>query len=180
MPGPGRPRGTLVGIDTDPTTDGDEHGDVDSIPGFETPSAPPSRVPLPRPVWYAIGGLAVVIAIAVYFAAQSGTPSPLAEGPGEGVIEALVPTEGAEVLQQGRFGIDLAPGWDAALVVNDVVIPDDQLQRIPELNQVFFIPGEDKVIDRLPPGDNCVSARFWPVATGEEDSQVRTWCFSVT
>jgi hypothetical protein len=180
MPGPWRRRGTLVDIDTDPSPDGVESGDGDEIPGFERPSAPPTRAPLPRPVWYAIGGLAVVIAIAVYFAGQAGTPSPLADGPGDGVIEALVPTQGAEVLQQGRFGIDLAPGWDATLIVNDVAIPDDQLQRIPELNQVFFVPGEDKVIERLPPGENCISARFFPSASGEEESQVRTWCFSVT
>lgn len=122
----------------------------------------------------------MVIGVAVYFAAQNGTPSPLADGPGEGIIENLVPSEGSEVLQQGRFGIDLAPGWEATLVVNDIQIPDDQLVRVPELNQIFFVPGPDKVIERLPPGSNCISARFWPSARGQGDSQVRTWCFDVT
>ncbi len=187
MPAPEPRRGTLGAIDpdattppaTDPATGGFDD-DGTSIPPVEGPSTPPPRTRIPKQVWAAIAGLGVIIVIAGYFASQMGTPSPLADGPGEGSIEALVPPEGAEVLQQGRFGIDLAPGWEATLAVNDVVIPDDQLTVIPELNQVFFIPGPDKLIERLPAGDNCVTARFWPSARGQEASQVRTWCFSVT
>jgi hypothetical protein len=184
---PGSPRpdcridgaiGQTVGIDSATPTSRDDEPDLDQ--GFEAPSTPPTHRRLPKQVWAAIGGLAVVIVVAGYFAAQSGTPTPLADTPGEGIIESLVPTEGSEVLQQGRFGIDLAPGWEATLVINDVVVPEDQLTRFPELNQVFYIPGEGKVIDQLPPGSNCITARFWPSARGQEDSTVRTWCFDVT
>ena len=150
------------------------------MPIADAPSTPPGRTKIPPQVWAVIGALGVVILVAAYFAAQSGTPSPLADEPAEGIIENLVPAEGSEVLQQGRFGIDLAPGWEATLVVNDIQIPDDQLTRVPELNQVFFVPGEGQVITTLPPGSNCISARFWPSERGPEDSQVRTWCFDVT
>ncbi len=65
-------------------------------------------------------------------------------------MEHLVPRNGAEVLRQSELGIDLAPGYEGTLVVNGVEMPTAQLRLVPEQNQVFFTPGEGKVIDELP------------------------------
>lgn len=127
-----------------------------------------------------IGLLGAVIVVTLVFIARAGTPSPTADGPGSSVIEALVPAEGTEALRQTRVGIDLVPGWEGRLAVNGVDIPEEQLLLVPELNQVFFIPGPTTLVEELQAGRNCVTARFWPSAQGPTESITRTWCFEAT
>lgn len=97
------------------------------------------------------------------------------------VVEHLIPRNGAEVLRQSELGVDLAPGYDGTLVVNDLEIPRSQLRLVPEQAQVFFTPGEGKVIEELPAGRTCVVAIAWRIANGRGvDDERTTWCFDVT
>jgi hypothetical protein len=91
------------------------------------------------------------------------------------------PSPGSNVLRQSEIGIDLRPGWDATLVVEGTEIPASQLRVVPPENQVFFTPGEGRVIERLNPGRTCVTAIYWEsrLGRGVNDSE-HTWCFSVT
>lgn len=95
------------------------------------------------------------------------------------VIERLIPGEGDSTIAQAAVGIDLITGWDASLTINQVPIPDDQLQKTLDLGQITFDPGEGKVIEALNgQQQNCATATYWQLATGPEQSFTRTWCFT--
>jgi hypothetical protein len=94
------------------------------------------------------------------------------------VVEQLIPGNGAATPRQVQIGIDLGSAYDAALVVNDIVIPEDQLERRPELNQVLFTPGPDKVIKELKAGSNCVEALIRRVDGTPASLNNPKWCFS--
>lgn len=97
------------------------------------------------------------------------------------VVEHLRPGRGDEVLRQTEIGVDLAPGYEATLIVNGEPIPDDELRRVPEQNQVFFLPGEGTTFAELPGGRNCVTAVVWRSSVGRGvDDQIFTWCFQAT
>jgi hypothetical protein len=96
------------------------------------------------------------------------------------IVEQLYPARDSEALQQQQVGIDLGPTYTGVLVLNGVEIPEEQLQRRPELNQVFFQPGDDLAVEELTPGRNCVTALVWRVEETREDSRAVNWCFEVT
>lgn len=97
---------------------------------------------------------------------------------GGDVVERLIPERGDQVLRQTEIGIDLAPGHEATLIVNGQPIPDDELRRVPEQNQVFYRPGEGTTFPELPAGTSCVIAVVWHSADGPGvDDQTVRWCF---
>jgi hypothetical protein len=96
------------------------------------------------------------------------------------IVEQLYPARDSEALQQQQVGIDLGPTYTGVLVLNGVEIPEEQLQRRPELNQVFFQPGDDLAIEELTPGRNCVTALVWRATETRENSRAINWCFEVT
>ena len=98
----------------------------------------------------------------------------------EDIVEQLFPARDSEVLRQQQVGIDLGPTYTGTLVINGVEIPEEQLQRRPELNQVFFQPGEDLAVEELTPGRNCVTAIVWKETESRDDSRTVNWCFEVT
>ncbi len=76
--------------------------------------------------------------------------------------------DGAEALSQTQIAIDLAPGYDGRLVVNSVEIPDEDVDKDSNLNQIVFVPDEGKAVEELPSGqETCVLALYWPLAEGE-------------
>jgi hypothetical protein len=122
---------------------------------------------------------AAMIAAIVRTSTDEDTP-PTASGK-RTVVEHLIPLNRAEVLRQAELGVDLAPGYEGTLIVNDLEIPQDELRLVPEQNQVFFTPGEGKVIEELPAGRNCVVALAWRSEVGRgPDDERTTWCFDVT
>ena len=94
------------------------------------------------------------------------------------VVEALIPANGAATPRQVQIGIDLGSAYDAQLVVNDIVIPPEQLEKRPELNEVLFTPGPDKVIKELEAGKNCVKALIFRVDGTPAALTNPEWCFS--
>ncbi|MGH9183199.1 MAG: hypothetical protein ACRDZ9_05215 [Acidimicrobiales bacterium] len=111
---------------------------------------------------------------------------------GEDAVERFLPAAGATLeLRQTQIGLDLAPGWAAALQVEGVEIPPDQINCFDDCFDprpgvdpqgiVFFVPGPGKVVERLPPGRRCATAHLWrPVSeTRESDGRPVTWCFRV-
>ena len=122
---------------------------------------------------------ALWIAYAATNTDDEGTPAEIAAAPN--VIERLVPPANSEQLRQSEIGIDLAPGYEAVLIVNSVRIPDDELRLVPEQNEVYFTPGEGKVIEELDGGKVCVTALVWKSAVGQgPQDRPFSWCFDVT
>lgn len=112
-------------------------------------------------------------------AAAPPPPDPEERAQRRRIVERLYPANGSEQLSQVQVGIDLASGYDAQLVVNGVPIPEDEVQRRPELNQVFFSPGEGLAVERFEPGLNRVRAVIVEIGTGREVA-VEEWSFQVT
>lgn len=129
----------------------------------------------------AIGLVAFVLAFTN--GAQDGEDISVTQNP---AIDALIPDREAEILQGDLVGIDLAEGFQAALTIEtsdgrNIPIPTDEIDSNfqDNLGRFLFRPGEDKVLDALPPQSNCVTATYWPI-TNPEDSQTIRWCFQVT
>lgn len=126
-------------------------------------------------------GLLLLTAVGLlYVAGRNGTtePEPILT---EGAVEAVIPGNGSpSVLRQAEIGIDLAAGWTGELNINGVPIPEDQLRRVDQLNQLFFMPGEGKEIERLAAGRVLVIASIWKFDEGEtrEDARQVTWSFT--
>ena len=123
-----------------------------------------------------IGGLAV----AVEHTERGDKDEPSISGAPRTIVELQAPAPESSVLSQAQLLIDLTTAYDATFVVNGVLIPDDELQKRPELSQVIFSPGPGKVIERYGAGRNCVEADIFRVDGTQEDVPPVRWCFNVT
>ena len=121
-------------------------------------------------------GLAVAAVALVLFVTVGGSDD---EPVTTQAVEQLIPGRGDQAIRQARVGIDLAPGYTGALVINGVEIPEDQLQRVEALNQIYFQPGEDKEIEAFDPGEVCVIAIHWQIGQDRESGEPVRWCFDV-
>lgn len=139
----------------------------------------PRKVALRRTIIFliviaCIGGLALAAS-----RTRRGDERFLITGPSGGVVELQTPRDGDTLVnQQAQVGIDLTTGYDANLVVDGTLIPNDQLIRRPELNAVYFSPGPGKVIEKLPPGRNTVTALVFRL-DGQNPPPAVTWTFNV-
>lgn len=115
---------------------------------------------------------------------------------GNPAIDRLIPSPNSEVLRQTQIGIDLAPGFEAELIINDVPIPPDQINVLrsgedPDLsnevagafsttlNQFLYQPLRGRAVPQLNSDLNCVVATFWPIADPTNIETVE-WCFTVS
>ena len=100
---------------------------------------------------------------------------------GNVTVELLTPTQNqTQVNQQAQVGIDLTFGYDVeSLVINGTVIPEDQLQRFPDLAAAYFQPGPGKVLEQLPAERVCATASIRTVANTGKQVQPVSWCFNV-
>jgi hypothetical protein len=96
------------------------------------------------------------------------------------IVELEAPAPESSVLSQAQITIDLNISYSATLTVAGVPIPDDQLQKRPELAQVSFAPGTGKAFEKLPQGRVCVDANVFRIDGVQEDPRTVTWCFNVT
>ncbi len=121
-----------------------------------------------------IAGLALAVG-----RTRSGEEEPVESGDGN-EVELVVPADGSQVLRQTPIGIDLMPTWVVvALEIGGVLIPEDQWDEEPALNQVFFTPGEGKEIEELEPGRTCVRASYRRVDQPSAPLRTKPWCFDV-
>lgn len=124
--------------------------------------------------WFALATIAIVC---IVIAARLGT-SDTGQLDG-GRIQRLIPSPGSKILQQDLVGIDMAPGYEASLTLNGVAIPLDETDIVPPLNQITFRPAAGRVFEKLPAGQNCVTATYWESAFGPSVTSSRSWCFTV-
>ncbi|MCE2808302.1 MAG: hypothetical protein LW869_07695, partial [Actinobacteria bacterium] len=118
----------------------------------ESASTPNRRF---KPRYIAYLALLAIAVVCIVLAARLGT-SDTSQLDG-GRIQRFIPTPGAKILQQDIIGIDMAPGYEASLVLNGIPLPLDQTYTVPQLNQVTFKAGPGKVYETLPAGENCLT-----------------------
>jgi len=112
----------------------------------------------------------------VAFTSHDDTPNPLLR---PRVVRAVAPEPDSLQLRQTEIFAELDPAFTGTLVVNDLVIPDDQVEVIEGLNRFAFTPGPGKEIERLPAGRTCATVTYQRVdETGTPASY--KWCFDVT
>jgi hypothetical protein len=122
----------------------------------------------------------VLLVVAYQRAANSGDDPVLESGGGQDFVEELIPDRNSQVVQQTTIGIDLATGWEAALVLGSQEVPEDQVSVNQALNRVEFTPGPGTVLDALPAGRFCAQAIAWESAVGREAREHPvSWCFTV-
>lgn len=154
---------------------------IDSEAEDDGSPRPPTRAPgmwneIPLPVKVLLGVLLLIAIGGIYFVSQSSSES--SGGLDGGVIEQLIPAKSSKILQQDQIGIDLQTGYSADLAVNGVAIPEDQITRVSGLDEVLFKPGENKVFEQWPAGQNCVVATYWANDVGPTQSKTISWCFT--
>jgi hypothetical protein len=95
-------------------------------------------------------------------------------------VESVFPAQGSLALRQDRVMADLEQDLDGVLKIDGVEIPEDQLDRTPELGQVSFTPGEGKEFERFDAGRHRATVVFWSVSEGRGVSDREfTWAFNV-
>ncbi|MGH9165363.1 MAG: hypothetical protein ACRDZW_07630 [Acidimicrobiales bacterium] len=140
-------------------------------------ATPPARKPLfslPRIIMSVL--LAASFAgMYVAFTMHDDTPNPRLRPQ---AVRSVSPEPSSLQLRQTEIFAELDAAYTATLKVNDLVIPDDQLDVIEGLNRYSFTPGPGKEIDRLPPGRTCAVVDFQRLASSEPPASFR-WCFDV-
>ena len=93
-------------------------------------------------------------------------------------IERTFPNPGDQILSQGEVGADVPQGWSFSLTVDGVAIPDEQLEKVPQLGDYRFKPRPGRIIETLRSGEH--KARVDIVPPGGGASVSYTWSFRVT
>jgi hypothetical protein len=78
--------------------------------------------------------------------------------------------------------VDLADQYTGVLVIDGIEIPEDQLERVPGIQQVSFRPGPGKEISQFRAGDNTVTVKYWngrlqDRPTNDKDLYSYSWTF---
>jgi hypothetical protein len=120
----------------------------------------------------AIGLAAVALVVAVAVGGDSG------ECPGKpAAIESLTPGCGDAALQLDVVAVDLAPGYEGELTINDIAVP---VRVVSSLNRIEYRPGVGREIERLMPQVNRARVTYWRSAQGRDQSSTYAWSFRVT
>lgn len=115
--------------------------------------------------------IAVVVG-AVLFTPE-GSPSTLDEA-----IERIAPGDGDLVFVDTEVVVDMASGYRATLVIDDIPIPDDQVIFTEQTGLHIFDPGPGKAIEEWTPGFHVV-AISWDRTEGLPDPGSTSWSFRV-
>jgi len=96
-------------------------------------------------------------------------------------LEAVQPVNRAEAqARQTAVVADLAPGYLGVLTINDVTIPDNQLEPDDGNNRIIFRPGPGKALTQLNGRENCASVTYWKASDGASTAgPAYRWCFNV-
>ena len=97
----------------------------------------------------------------------------------DSAIRLIVPSEGDLDLRQARIGVEMDPAWTGVLLVDGTEIPEDQVERVVGLNQIFYNPGPGKETGALAPGRHCATALVWRISQTRDQGHPFSWCFNV-
>ncbi|HEX4979530.1 MAG TPA: hypothetical protein VFV35_05650 [Acidimicrobiales bacterium] len=138
-----------------------------------------------------VAGLLLGAGLLLYFAFDTGREEEPAVR--RGAILRVFPQPSTVALRQDAIGADLAFGYSAVLSIDDVRIPEDQVDVVAGINRWSFTPGEGKEIEELAEGRHCASIEYLtPTLTSStlvppgtatstalpERPRVYSWCFN--
>ena len=128
---------------------------------------------------------ALGLVILGFMSAQTGDADVRFSDP---AIERVTPKPATLVLRQSQVGIDLAPGYEGRLTIDQVAIPLDQSSVDAAQNTVYFSPRPGADIEEFTPGPHSITACYWKIAdrdTVSTDARcvngaTFTWSFKVS
>ena len=121
------------------------------------------------------GAVALALVLIVIAASVGGDEGKCAGLPA--AIEDLEPGCNASALQLDAVVVDLAPGYEGELTINDVAVP---VQVISSLNRIEYRPGVGKEIERLQAQTNRARVTYWRSSVGRDQAASYAWSFRVT
>jgi hypothetical protein len=127
------------------------------------PPTPATRAPLFRHPWRLVIVVVVLLAVAnlgVLLLSQSDTRPAGRSYPN--AIDSVFPRPGELARPQDTVTADLRSDLTGVLVIDRAEVPEDQLDRVPELGQVSFRPGSGKDLEQFAPGPHSVTVLYWP------------------
>ncbi len=97
-------------------------------------------------------------------------------------LEAVQPVNRAEAqARQIPVVADLAAGYVGVLSLNDVTIPENQLEPDDGNNRLTFRPGPGKAVTALDARENCAAVTYWRIELGASTAgPAYRWCFNVS
>lgn len=120
--------------------------------------------------------LLAAAAVVLLATRTTGDPAPVLLPSG---LRSVVPSEGAQSPRQGPIGVNVGPGWEVSLTVNDVAIPDDQLTTgTRQLGEYLFTPRPGNAVPDIQPGRNCAAMRGVNVVDEDVDPISFSWCWT--
>lgn len=93
-------------------------------------------------------------------------------------LTRVEPADGSLMFGQPRIVVDLEAGYRAQLIIDDVVVPEDQMIWTEATGLHVFEPGPGKVVETWSPGFHVISAQ-WDGVRGLPDPGMFTWSFRV-
>jgi len=116
--------------------------------------------------------LAVIVIAAVVFMPSGRTPILPA------AVQSYAPTDGAIVMRQTKVTLDLDPGFEIFLIVDDVPIPEDEVSVVEATGVFTWEPGPGRTFEEWAPGFHTVEVR-WDRAVGLPEPGSLSWAFRV-
>ena len=105
--------------------------------------------------------LLIVLNLGIVLLANADT-SPGGKQELPSAVESINPERGQLTGLVDDVTVDLADSLQGDMTVDGVLIPEDQLDTIPQLGVITFRPGPGKDLTRLLTGENTVVVHYWP------------------
>jgi hypothetical protein len=116
--------------------------------------------------------LLLVVAVVIY---PSGGPDSLPEP-----LEAVTPAPGGLVIAQTEIVVEIAIGYEVALVVDGIPIPSDEIYAVAATGTFRWRPQPGSVIEELAPGEHTVEVSWDRTGNDRPDPGAYSWTFRVT
>jgi hypothetical protein len=95
-------------------------------------------------------------------------------------VETIAPERGALVGPRVTVSADLRDSLTGVLLIDGVEVPEDQLERLPEIGLMSFRPGEDRDLTKFDAGLHTVVVQYWPRnETRPDRPSSYSWSFQV-
>jgi hypothetical protein len=108
-------------------------------------------------------GLVAAANLGIFVLARSDTSRQTTTGLPFDIV-SLQPRPGELIRPQDTVTAQLRTSLTGVLVLDGQEIPEDQVDRVPELGEVSFRPGAGKDVRQFPPGTHTLVVEYWPQA----------------
>jgi hypothetical protein len=126
-----------------------------------------------------VGGIALVVSLALFLASNADTSDEGKQAVNSDVNQ-VAPAPGSLAKPQDDIEVHLRSGLTGVLVLNGKRLPEDQLVIAPETSTIRFQPAEGREVSRLAAGRNDVAVLYWSQREAEPPKPLSYgWSFQV-